>query len=116
MSMKQRKVSITGGNKIVAQSSGYTLKQKASIRSRERLNKLAVTKARKYLLFALITFVLTQIIKFLTNSVFWNGGETPTGVLFLFVTYLQIGLLLFTFIFLVSAAYQALKRIFSDIA
>ncbi len=116
MHMKKRKVSITQGNNIVAQSSGYTLKQKASIRSRERLNKIAVTKARKYLILAVGSFVLTQIVKFIANNVLWSSGETPSGVLFLFVTYLQIGLLLFTFIFLVSAAYQALKRIFSDIA
>jgi len=112
--MKHRKVTITQSGHIVGNSSGYTLKQKASIRTRERLNRLAITKARRYLLFALATFVFVQIVKYLANSIFWPGSQSPTGILFLFVTYLQIGLLVFTFIFLVSAAYQALKRIFSE--
>jgi hypothetical protein len=112
--MKHRKVTISQSGTILRNSSGYNLKQKASIRRRERLNRLAITKARKYLLFALACFIFVQIIKYFANSVLWPSTETPTGILFLFVTYLQIGLLLFTFIFIVSAAFQALKRIFSE--
>lgn len=115
MNTKQRKVTITPGNNIIQNRSGYSLKQKASIRSRERLNRIAITKAKKYLIFALASFVFAQIIKYFANNVLWGGSETPSGALFLLVTYLQIGLLLFTFIFVVSAAYQALKRIFSEI-
>lgn len=112
--MKQRKVTITQSGNVLANTSGYNMKQKASIRSRERLNRLAITKARKYFLFAIATFVFAQIVKYLANSVLWPSSETPTGILFLFITYLQIGLLVFTFIFMVVAAFQALKRIFSE--
>lgn len=113
--MKQRKVTVTNSGNYISSSSGYNTKEKASIRAKERLNRLAITKARKYLLIALACFVLVQIIKYLANNVFWSSSQTPSGVLFLFITYLQMGLLLFTFLFLVAAAYQALKRMLSDI-
>jgi hypothetical protein len=113
--MKKRKVSLSQNSSLINSGSGYNKKEKASIRAKERFNKIAMTKARKYLILGLCSFVLVQIIKYIANDIIWANVETPTGILFLFITYLQIGLLVFTFIFLVAAAYQALKRIFAEI-
>lgn len=95
-------------------SSGYTKSQKARIRSSQRASRLAMTKARQYLLYALGCFLAIQLIKFVMYSVVFTGESSPSGLVFLFVIWLQTGLLLATFVFVVMATIKALSRLITE--
>ncbi len=95
-------------------SSGYSLAQKAKIRSRERAQRLALSQAKKYLLYALGCFLAVQAIKFVMYSILFTGESSPEGFAFLMVAYLQTGLLLLTFIFLVLAIFKTLQRLLTE--
>lgn len=95
-------------------SSGYTKSQKARIRSSQRASRLAMTKARQYLLYALGCFFAIQVIKFVMYSVVFTGESSPSGLVFLFVIWLQTGLLLATFVFVVMATIKALSRLITE--
>lgn len=92
----------------------YSKTQKAQIRSAQRAKKLALTQARKYLVYAIACFLSSQLIKFLLYSVVYRGDSAPPDWLFALVVYIQIGLLLATFVFMVMAAFKALQRIFTE--
>jgi len=94
--------------------SSYTRAQKAQIRSRERAKKIALTKAKIYLLYAVGCFLAAQLIKYLLYSVLFRAEATPSGTMFLLVIYIQTGLLLATFVFLVMAVFKTLQRLLTE--
>ncbi len=87
---------------------------KAKIRSRERFQKLAMSQAKKYIVYSLLSFLAAQMIKFLLYSVLFTGDSTPTGLAFLIVVYLQTGLLMLTFVFFVLAVLKSLQRLLTE--
>ena len=95
-------------------NSGYTKSQKVKIRSSQRASRLAMTKARKYLLYAVGCFVSIQVIKFIMYSLIYTGDTSPSGIIFLFVIWLQTGLLLATFIFFVLSIFKTLSRLVTE--
>lgn len=95
-------------------SSSYSRAKKAKIRSRERMQKIALSQAKRYLIYALAAYLASELVKFLIYSVFFRGGSTPGGIIFLLVIYLQIGLLIMTFVFFVLAVYKTLKRLLTE--
>lgn len=95
-------------------SSGYTRSQKVKIRSTQRASRLAMTKARKYLLYAISCFVSIQIIKFIMYSLIYTGDSSPSGIIFLFVIWLQTCLLLATFVFFVLSVFKTLSRLVTE--
>lgn len=115
MNRTQRKV--THRDQVSASGrsgSGYTRSQKAKLRSRERMQKIALTQAKRYLIYALASFLLAQLVKFLTYSVLFRGDYTPGGFWFLLVIYLQTGLLILTFVFFVLAVFKTLQRLLTE--
>ena len=115
MKKSTRKVSTSrNGSLKNMSSSGYSRTQKAKIRSRERAQRLALSQAKRYLLYALGCFLGVQLIKFLLYSVLYRGEASPTGFVFLLVVYLQTGLLLMTFVFVVMAAFKTLQRLLTE--
>lgn len=115
MNIKSRQViRMKSGNLKTIGSSGYSRSQKARIRSRERANKLALTKAKRYLIYALACYVLIQIIKYITYNVAFRGETSLEGFGFLLVAYVQTGLLLLTFIFIILAVFKTLQRLLTE--
>ncbi len=115
--MKSKKRVITNRNtteQIELGGSGYSTAKKMSIRSRERMQRLSMSRAKKYLLYMLASFVLAQVVKFLIYNVLFRGESTPGGVWFLLVIYLQTGLLILTFVFFVLAVFNTLKRLLTE--
>lgn len=115
--MKSKKRVITNRNsvdKLPLGSSGYTKTQKVSIRSKERMQRLSMTRAKKYLLYMLASFLLAQTVKFLIYNVLFRSESTPSGIWFLLVIYLQTGLLIMTFVFFVLAVFNTLKRLLTE--
>ena len=94
--------------------SGYSRTKKASIRSRERMERISMTRAKKYLLYMLASFLLAQLVKFFIYIVLFTGESTPGGIWFLLVIYLQTGLLILTFVFFVLAVFNTLKRLLTE--
>lgn len=95
-------------------NSGYSKAKKAQIRSSQRAGKLAITKARRYLLYAIGCFLAIQLIKFVMYSIVFTGESSPSGLIFLFVIWLQTGLLVATFVFVVMATFKALSRLITE--
>lgn len=115
MKAKKRTVKKTTSKGVkYLNSSGYTKAQKTRIRSSQRVNKLALTKSRKYLLYAIGCFLAIQLIKFVMYSVIYKGESDPSGMVFLFFVWFQTALLFATFIFFVLAIFKALTRIISE--
>ncbi len=114
MKSSPRKVKKSDYKISIKGSSGYTKTKKAKLRSRQLAQKLTVTQAKKYLLYALLCFLSAQLIKFILYSVLFTGDTSPSGIIFLLIVYLQIGLLLFTFVFIVLAIFKALQRLFIE--
>jgi hypothetical protein len=115
MKNKSRKVkSGKRANLKSSVSSGYSRAQKAKIRSKQRAQKLALTQAKKYLIYAVVCFILVQIVKFVMYGILFTGDNSPTGFGFLLVAYLQTGLLLLTFVFFVLAIFKTLQRLLTE--
>ena len=93
---------------------GYSRSQKARIRSSQRASKIAITKARQYLIYAIGCFLAIQLIKFIMYSVVFTGESSPSGLVFLFIIWLQTGLLLATFVFFVMATIKTLTRLLTE--
>ncbi|MBA3679017.1 hypothetical protein H0W80_02410 [Candidatus Saccharibacteria bacterium] len=115
MKNTQRKVTYRTDAKIApAKQSGYTKKQKAKLRYQQRAQKIALTQSKRYLIYALGCFLIAQTIKFVFYSIIFRGEATPGGIWFLFVIYLQTGLLLMTFIFFILAIFKTLVRLLTE--
>lgn len=113
MSSKKRKVKRDRYHQSSLGATRYTKAQKAQIRSAQRAKKLAITQARKYLVYAVACFLSAQLIKFILYSLIFRDADPPSW-LFGFIVYIQIGLLMATFVFLVLAAFKALARILTE--
>lgn len=98
-----------------SRTSGTSTHKKLAIRARERANHISMSKAKRNLVLALISFVLAQVVKFVAYSVIWPGSTSPTGIPFTIVIYLQVGLLLLTFIFFVMAIFRTLQRVLREL-
>lgn len=115
MRSKTRTVNRTKSNDIKYMSnSGYSKAKKARIRSLQRANKLAMSKARQYLIYAIGCFISIQLIKFIMYSIVFTGDSSPSGLVFLFIIWLQTGLLVATFVFIVMATIKALSRLLKE--
>lgn len=115
MKSSPRRVKKSNNSKVSLSSrSGYSRSQKAKLRSKQLAQRLTVTQAKKYILYAVICFFSSQVIKFLLYSVLFTGDSSPTGIVFLIIVYIQTGLLLFTFVFFVLAIFKALQRLFIE--
>lgn len=69
------------------------------------------TKTRRYLLYAFGCLVAMQVIKFIVYTYVWPGSTSPEGLPFLLVIYLQIGLMLAAFAFVVAASISYLHKV-----
>ena len=78
------------------------------------MKKIALSQAKRYLIYALAAYLASELVKFLIYSVFFTGESTPGGILFLTFIYLQTGLLIITFVFFVLAVYKTLKRLLTE--
>jgi len=115
MKKSQRTVTYRAGAKLApVKQSGNTKTQKTKLRYQQRAQKIALTQAKRYLIYALSCFLLVQIIKFVFYSIIFKGDATPGGIWFLFVIYLQTGLLLMTFIFFILAIFKTLVRLLTE--
>lgn len=114
MNKRKRNVKKVSTNSKSLTSSGYSRAKKAKIRSRERMQKIALSQAKRYLIYALLAYLGSELVKFLIYSVFFRSESTPSGILFLLVIYLQTGLLIMTFVFFVMAVYKTLKRLLTE--
>ena len=95
-------------------NSGYTRAQKAKIRSSQRASRLTMSKARQYLLYSAGCFLAIQLVKFIMYSVIYTGESSPSGLVFLFIIWLQTGLLVAAFIFFVMSVFKALSRLVTE--
>lgn len=88
---------------------------KASVKPVATLKKVPAvakkTKTRRYLLYAFGCLVLMQVIKFLVYTYVWPGSITPEGLPFLLVIYMQIGLMIAAFAFVVAASISYLHKV-----
>ena len=114
MKSTKRHVKNSYQSSIKLSSNSYSKTEKARIRSRERFQRLALTQARRYLLYALGCFLSVQLIKFVLYSILFRGDSSPTGTWFLMVVYLQTALLLMTFIFVILAVFKTLQRLLTE--
>lgn len=73
-----------------------------------RLNR---TKTRRYILYGLGCLVLMQLVKYIVYNFIYVGSETPGGMAFLIIIYLQTGLMIGSLGFFAAAAIAYLRSL-----
>lgn len=93
-------------------------KGKARIKSGPSKQQLAAaarqlnrTKTRRYILYGVGCIILMQLVKYIVYNFIYVGDETPGGIAFLVVIYLQTGLMLGSIGLFAAAAIAYLRSL-----
>ena len=69
------------------------------------------TKTRRYIIYGFGCLVLMQLVKFIVYNYIYVGSETPGGMAFLVVIYLQTGLMIGSLGFFAASAIAYLRSL-----
>lgn len=73
--------------------------------------KLNRTRTRRYILYALFSVLLMQLVRFIIYEFIYVGSQTPSGMAFTLIIYIQTGLMLACLGFLVAASITYLNSL-----
>lgn len=73
-----------------------------------RLNR---TRTRRFIVYAIICIVSMQLIRYVIYNFIYVGSETPSGIVFTGIIYLQTGLMVGSLGFLVAASITYLNSL-----
>jgi len=103
MSTKKRKVNRRSGQLNL--SKGKVKRNRPSkqaiIAATRKLNR---TRTRRFIIYAIICIISMQLIRYVLYNFIYVGSETPSGLAFTIVIYLQTGLMVASLGFLVAAS------------
>jgi len=111
--MKKSARKVKRRSKSINLSSGKTKYNKKPSKDTVKIaaKKISRTKTRQYVLFALGTFILMQIISYVTTDSLIADLIPSGGFVFLLVIYLQFGLMLALVGFLMAASVTYLRSL-----
>lgn len=82
--------------------------KKQVIAAARQLNR---TKTRRYIVYGVGSLLLMQLVKYIVYNFIYIGTETPGGIAFLIIIYLQTGLMIASLGFFVAAALAYLRSL-----
>lgn len=77
----------------------------------ETARKLNRTRTRRFILYALLCVLLMQFVRFIIYEFIYVGSQTPSGIAFTLIIYVQTGLMLASLGFLVAASIAYLNSL-----
>lgn len=105
--------------RVKRRSEGVNLtKGKARLKSKPSKQQMVAaarqlnrTKTRRYIIYGFGCLVLMQLVKFIVYNYIYVGSETPGGMAFLVVIYLQTGLMIGSLGFFAASAIAYLRSL-----
>ena len=82
--------------------------KEAILAATRRLNR---TRTRRFIVYAIICIVSMQLIRYVMYNFIYVGSETPSGIAFTGIIYLQTGLMVGSLGFLVAASITYLNSL-----
>ena len=110
MSGKTRKVRKRSGQVNLSKGRVKTKKvsKAALIATAKRLNR---TRTRRFIVYAILCILAMQLIRYVIYNFIYVGSETPSGVVFTGIIYLQTGLMVASLGFLAAASITYLNSL-----
>ncbi len=112
-------MSTTKGRKVKRRAGQLNItKGKAPLRVRpskqmvlSATRKIKKTRTRRFIAYALVCIVLMQVVRYVLYTYIYIGSDTPDGIAFIIIIYVQTGLMLASLGLLSAAAISYLNNL-----
>lgn len=110
MSGKTRKVKRRSGSTGLSKA-GYKRNKPSKEAVLAAARKLNKTRTRRFVLYAVLSILAMQLVRYIIYNFIYVGSETPSGIVFTGIIYLQTGLMVASLGFLVAASITYLNSL-----